>query len=60
MVTENRWLLNTGLIGIKCTERKLKLWSYNTIYCIIEGVTKASLSVGLKEESRLDMSYDLI
>jgi hypothetical protein len=36
-------------------ERKLKLWSYNTIYCIIEGVTKASLSVGLKEESRLDI-----
>jgi hypothetical protein len=37
--------LNTGLIDMKCTERKYKLWSHNTSYCLIEVVTKSGLTV---------------
>jgi hypothetical protein len=30
---------------MKCTEWKLKLRSHNTLYCLIEVVTKAGLTV---------------
>jgi hypothetical protein len=35
----------TGLINMKCTEGKLKLRSHNRIYCLIDVITKAGLTV---------------